>query len=152
MQRDALIMGAVLRAAAVYKGPVYACKNEIQKEMCAKYNLSFQEGLYVDIDYSPEGALVAVAKSKMATPEIIYNRILASAQKDKRDHNEGGVLKIGFSGRPFSVCLHSDMPTALQNRRRHARLWTRRTRRCVSNNHCRARARVARLLTSLKTC
>jgi len=116
MQRDAVIMDAVLRAVAVYKVPVYACKNEMQKEMCAKYNLPFQEELYVDIDYSPEGgALVAVAKSKMATPKIIYNRILACAEKDERDHNEGGVLKVGFSGRPFSVCLHSEIPTALEN-------------------------------------
>jgi lactam utilization protein B len=79
MQCDAVIMDAVLRAAAVYKVPDYACKTEMQKEMCAKYNLPFQEELYVDLDYSPEGTPVAVAKSKMATPEIIYNRILACA-------------------------------------------------------------------------
>jgi lactam utilization protein B len=120
MQRDAVIMDAVLRAAAVYKVPVYACKNEMQKEMCAKYKLPFQEELYVDIDYNAQGALVPVAKSKKAkskkaTPEMIYNRILACALKDERDHNEGGVLKVGFGGEPFSICIHSDMPTALQN-------------------------------------
>jgi lactam utilization protein B len=115
MQRDAVIMDAVLRAAAVYKVPVYACKNEMQKEMCAKYKLPFQEELYVDIDYNAQGALVPVAKSKKATPEMIYNRVLACALKDERDHNEGGVLKVGFEGKPFSICIHSDMPTALEN-------------------------------------
>lgn len=35
MQRDAVIMDAVLRAAAVYKVRVYARKNEMQKETCA---------------------------------------------------------------------------------------------------------------------
>jgi lactam utilization protein B len=115
MQRDAVIMDAVLRAAAVYKVPVYACKNQMQKEMCAKYGLPFQEELYVDIDYNKEGGLVPVAKSKQVTPEIIYNRVQECALKDERDHNEGGVLKIGLAGQPFSICLHSDMPTALEN-------------------------------------
>jgi lactam utilization protein B len=115
MQRDAVIMDAVLRAAAVYKVPVYACKNQMQKAMCAKYGLPFQEELYVDIDYNKEGGLVPVSKSKQVTPEIIYHRVQECALKDERDHNEGGVLKIGFAGQPFSICLHSDMPTALEN-------------------------------------
>lgn len=115
MQRDAVIMDAVLRAAAVYKVPVYACKNNMQKEMCAKYNLPFQEELYVDIDYTPDGALVPVAKSKMATPELISERIKRCAETDERDHNQDGMFKVGFGGGAFSICLHSDMPTALGN-------------------------------------
>jgi lactam utilization protein B len=39
MQRDTVIMDAVLRAASVYKVPVYACENQTQKEMCGKYGL-----------------------------------------------------------------------------------------------------------------
>jgi hypothetical protein len=56
---------------AVYKVPDYACKTEMQKEMCVKCNLPFQEELYVDIGCSLEGAPVAVAKNKMAALEII---------------------------------------------------------------------------------
>lgn len=115
MQRDEVIMDAVLRAAAVYKVPVYACKNDMQKEMCAKYSLPFQEELYVDIDYTPDGKLVPVAKSKKVTPEIIYDRITKCALTDEREHNGGGAFKVGFAGQPFSICLHSDMPTALEN-------------------------------------
>jgi UPF0271 protein len=115
MQRDQVIMDAVLRAAAVYKVPVYACKNDMQKEMCAKYALPFQEELYVDIDYTPCGKLVPVAKSKKVNPEIIYDRITKCALTDEREHNDGGTFKVGFAGQPFSICLHSDMPTALEN-------------------------------------
>jgi hypothetical protein len=43
----------------------------MQKEMCVKCNLPFQEELYVDIGCSLEGAPVAVAKNKMAALEII---------------------------------------------------------------------------------
>jgi len=115
MQRDPIIMDAVLRACAPYKVPVYACKNEMQKEMCAKYGLPFQEELYVDIDYTPDGALVPVAKSKPVTTELISKRVLQGTLEDEREHNEGGTFKLGFNGQPFSICLHSDMPTALQN-------------------------------------
>jgi hypothetical protein len=44
---------------AVDEAPDYACKTEMQKEMCVKYNLPFQEELYMDIGYSLEGAPVA---------------------------------------------------------------------------------------------
>jgi lactam utilization protein B len=115
MQRDKTIMDAVLRAAAVYRVPVYACKNEMQKEMCAGFGLPFQEELYVDIDYTPDGKLVPVAQSVMATPQLIYERITTCAMQDEREHNGGGRFKVGFDGLPFSVCLHSDMPAALGN-------------------------------------
>ena len=115
IQRDQVIMDIVLRAAAVYKVPVYAYKNEIQKEMCATYSLPFQEELYVDIDYTPKGALVPVTKSKTATPELIYERVTKCAELDDRDHNEGGSFKVGLGGRPFSIYIHSDITTALEN-------------------------------------
>lgn len=115
MMRDPAIMDAVLRAVAVYKVPVYSCKNEMQREMCAKYGLTFQEELYVDIDYTPDRALIPVVKSTFATPELIYDRITRCAATDERDHNGGGFFKAGFAGQAFSICLHSDMPTALEN-------------------------------------
>jgi len=34
---------------------------------------------------------------------------------DERDHNADGSFKVGFRGKPFSVCLHPDMPSALEN-------------------------------------
>lgn len=117
MQRDMAIMAAVLKACAVYKVPVYACKNNTQKKMCGDVGLPFQEELYVDIDYTPGGKLVPVAKSKAVTPELIEKRIQTAVEKDERDHNEDGLIKLGFDGEPFSICLHSDMPTALENAR-----------------------------------
>jgi len=114
MQRDVGIMEAVIKASAVFGVPVYACKNHLQRQMCAKYGIPFQEELYVDIDYSPEATLVPVAKSEIATEDDIYRRIKEAGLEDSRDHNGGGKLKLGFEG-PFSICLHSDMPNALKN-------------------------------------
>lgn len=115
MQRDEGIMRAVLRACKVFGVPVYGCKGERQKAVCAELGVEFQEELYVDIDYSVEEKLVGVKDSKTATPELIYERIRRVAEEDVRDHNGGGEFKIGFDGGPFSICLHSDMATALEN-------------------------------------
>ncbi|KAL3294287.1 kinesin light chain [Colletotrichum asianum] len=74
MQRDLIIMRAVLEACATFKVPVYGAWNAAQAEMCAELGVEFQGEVYVDIDYSPEGALLPVAKSQPATPERCYER------------------------------------------------------------------------------
>lgn len=58
---------------------------------------------------------MSAAKSKIATPEMISERVLACALKDEKDHNDDSVFKVGFEGKPFSICIHSDMPTALDD-------------------------------------
>jgi UPF0271 protein len=115
MQRDETIMRAALEACAQFKVPVYACKNDKQQAMCDELGIPFQEEVYVDIDYSPEGALIPVAKSKPSTPELCASRVASMAATDETKDIDGGTIKLGFNGRPFSVCIHSDMPTALQN-------------------------------------
>ena len=116
MQRDEGIMRAVLRACSKFEGvPVYACKNEMQARICEEMGIPFQEEVYVDIDYSPEGKLVPVAASKSATVEDIRRRVKQATEDDSREHQGGGMLNLGFGERPCSICLHSDMPTALEN-------------------------------------
>jgi len=50
-------MEGVLLAAVVYNVLAYVCDNEMQKAMCGKYRLPFQEELYFDINYSPERSI-----------------------------------------------------------------------------------------------
>lgn len=115
MLRDATIMRAVLEACALFKVPVYACKNDMQQAMCDELGIVFQQEVYVDIDYDSGGNLVPVAKSLPVTPEICGQRVLRMAQDDKTSAVDGSTVSLGFQGRPFSVCIHSDMATALGN-------------------------------------
>lgn len=115
MLRDASIMRAVLEACALFKVPVYACKNDMQQAMCDELGIVFQQEVYVDIDYDSGGNLVPVAKSNPVTPEICGQRVLRMAQEDKTSALDGSTVSLGFQGRPFSVCIHSDMATALGN-------------------------------------
>lgn len=115
MTRDAVIRGAVLDACATFKVPVYGCRNEHWKISCDERGIYFQEELYVDIDYTKEGEMISVAKSKPATSEGIQEKITLVVNEDNTLDVDGNKLKLGFDGSPFSICLHSDMPTALDN-------------------------------------
>ena len=115
MQRDQDIMKAVLDACTVFKVPVYASQNPTQEAMCKELDLPFQGELYVDIDYSPDGKLMRVVDSKVATPELCYERVRSVTSSDCGKDTNGDTFKFGFEGKPFSICIHSDMPTALGN-------------------------------------
>jgi UPF0271 protein len=115
MQRDKPIMKAVLEACAPFKVPVYACQNPEQEAMCNEMGIPFQGELYVDIDYSPEGRLVPVSQSRPSTPELCYQRVVDATTKDTGTDANGSQFSFGFSGKPFSICLHSDVATVLQN-------------------------------------
>lgn len=115
MQRDLAIMRAVLEACATFKVPVYGAWNAAQAEMCAELGVEFQGEVYVDIDYSPEGALLPVAKSQPATPERCYERAKRAMVTDSGADSEGTEFSFGFKGKAFSICIHSDMLTVMEN-------------------------------------
>lgn len=116
MQRDLKICEAVLRACAVYGVPVYGSKGaEEEKEMCEKMGLIFVEEAYTDLQYDENMKLLSAAMSKMATVDDIYERAISIGMDDEVVNSVGQTLKVGFNGQPFSFCIHSDMPTALDN-------------------------------------
>lgn len=115
MQRDPSIMQAVLEACAMFRVPLYAAKNEKQKSTCKRLGIPFQEEIYVDIDYTPDGRLVPVSESVEATSEDIFTRITRAAYEDWTLDKNGKKMTFGWNGAPFSVGLHSDIPSALRN-------------------------------------
>lgn len=116
MQRDLAIMDAVLRACAVFGVPVFGSKGtESQGAMCAKYGLDFIEEAYVDLQYNKDKKLLPVRESKPATLDDIYSRTVSIGLDDSVQDNEGNEVTLGFGGKPFLFCIHSDMPTALEN-------------------------------------
>ena len=49
------------------------------------------------------------------TPQDIQEWIVERALMDERDHNAGGSLNVSFRGKPSSIYLHSNIPSALEN-------------------------------------
>ncbi|KAI1278180.1 LamB/YcsF [Xylaria sp. FL0933] len=116
MQRDLEIMDAVLRACAVFNVPVFGSKGtEHEKAMCEKHGLIFVEEAYTDLQYDKHKKLMPVSESKIATADDIYARTMSIGLEDSVIDNEGNAIEMGFDGRPFLFCIHSDMPAALDN-------------------------------------
>ncbi|KAK6202267.1 uncharacterized protein RJT21DRAFT_18527 [Scheffersomyces amazonensis] len=117
IERDEEIMRAVLRAAKVFKVPVKAAKNKHYEEVAAEEGVEFIQEFYPDLSYSPEGNLVKIMAGPNATktPELIQQTVLRAGLKDEVVDTEDVVLNLKFESSPFTVCLHSDMPNALDN-------------------------------------
>ncbi|KAI1495414.1 hypothetical protein F5X99DRAFT_403645 [Biscogniauxia marginata] len=117
MHRDHGIMDAVLRAVKCFNVPIYGIPNEAQILACQKLGIDFKYEFYPDIDYNDSGRLVPVAESAVTTPEQIGDRIRRFALEDAVLSNSGSTVPTGFSSGPFSICIHSDLPQALDNAR-----------------------------------
>lgn len=116
MQRDLKICRAVLEACAVFQVPVYGAKGaDDEKAICSSLGITFIEEAYVDVEYTQDKKLVPIALIKMATPDDIYNRTLSIGRTDSTLDQQGEKLVLGFGKDPFTICIHSDMPTALEN-------------------------------------
>lgn len=116
MQRDLKICRAVLEACAVFKVPVYGAKGaDDEKAICDELGITFIEEAYVDTEYTKDRKLVPIALIKMASPEDIDNRIMFIGRTDSTIDQQGETLVLGFGEDRFTVRIHSDMPTALEN-------------------------------------
>ncbi|KAH3666344.1 hypothetical protein OGAPHI_004533 [Ogataea philodendri] len=115
VERDEEVMRAVLRAAQIFKVPVIGAKNAHYEKVAKEMGVDFIQELYLDIDWTEEGKLVPPAQSRPKNPTIIYNDLVEVAETDELTSVSGSKIKFNFGTTPFMLCLHSDMPTALEN-------------------------------------
>ncbi|KAF4636665.1 hypothetical protein G7Y89_g1425 [Cudoniella acicularis] len=116
MQRDLTICRAVLEACVLFKVPVYGAKGaDDEKKICEELGIVYIEEAYVDVLYTKDRKLVPIAPDKMVKTEDIYKKTLSIGRTDATVNENGESLKLGFDGAAFSICVHSDMPTALEN-------------------------------------
>ncbi|KAI4869942.1 LamB/YcsF [Hypoxylon rubiginosum] len=115
IQRDAAIRDAVLRAVRTFDVPIYGLPTEQMTEACQQIGLKLIPEFYPDIDYNEKGELVPVAESVPATPGLITERIRLFADTGKAKTKSGVMVDIPVSTQGFSICIHSDLPGALEN-------------------------------------
>lgn len=117
VERSEEIMLAVLEAAKVFGVPVVAAKSAKYAEVAAKHGVQFIQEFYPDLNYNSEGKLVKIFAGPNAarTPQIIRGAVLDAGLKDQTVDTENNVLPLNFGDAPITVCLHLDMPTALEN-------------------------------------
>lgn len=115
IERDEEVMRAALKAVKVFGVPIVGAKNAHYEKVAAEEGVPFIQELYVDCDYDPKGALVPPAKSRPKNPDIIYDAIYVAGSTDTITDQNDDKVDLHFENHPISVCLHSDMPTALGN-------------------------------------
>lgn len=109
------VMRAALQAAKYFGVPMLGAKNSHYADVAEEMGVHFIQEFYCDVDWSSEGRLVHPSKSTKKLPQDIYDSVYKCGKEDSFTSIEGNEIKLGFKGIPFSLCLHSDMPGALQN-------------------------------------
>ncbi|KAI0887023.1 LamB/YcsF [Annulohypoxylon maeteangense] len=115
VQRDADIRDAVLRAVKAFNVPIYSLPTKHMVEDCKRIGIKLIPEFYADLNYNNEGQLMSVAESVPATPELVAKRILAFAGKGQVESKSGDMVEIAVDRQGFSICIHSDLPGALDN-------------------------------------
>lgn len=69
----------------------------------------------MDVQYTKQRKLVPISPDNLVSTGDIYTKTLSIGRRDFTVDQHGHYLELGFGGAPFSICLHSDMPTALEN-------------------------------------
>lgn len=117
VERDENVMRAVIRAAKVFGVPVVAAKSFHYEKVAQETNIPFIQEFYPDLNYTPEGTLcrIKAGPKSLKTPEILADIVSKAGMADQVVDIEDNTLNIGFGDNPISFCLHSDMPTALEN-------------------------------------
>ncbi|GAC76146.1 hypothetical protein PANT_19c00122 [Moesziomyces antarcticus T-34] len=100
--------------------PVYGLGGTLHEEVAKELGMAFVPELFVDIEYSKEGALIPPAQSKKITPQESAERARKVAETGHNYAQGGGEVNMpefGHAGnggkcKPFSICIHSDLPGA----------------------------------------
>ncbi|CAO1634818.1 unnamed protein product [Jaminaea pallidilutea] len=108
------ICTAAVRAVKAFGVPFYGLPGTLHEKICSKEGVAFVPEVFVDIEYTADGALIPPAKSKHIEPE-------ESAERAVSPFLSGSILAqssqtpapMPLKGKPYSVCLHSDLPLAV---------------------------------------
>jgi UPF0271 protein len=115
MQNDETISDAAMKAIAHFRVPVYGMPGTLHETKAAKYGVDFVPEAFVDVNYTAEGVLLGVPGSRKPTPDGIFDATMQLATEGKLPAVDFTPVDIGVSGKPFTLCLHSDFPGCVEN-------------------------------------
>lgn len=95
--------------------PYLGIAGSTHERVATEFGIPFVPEVFVDIDYDHNGNLLGVPQSNPCTPEGIKAKVTSLLTKGGTTDKEGIFLKLPGVERHYTICLHSDMPTAMQN-------------------------------------
>lgn len=115
INRDPKILNAVLRAVRIFSVPMYGLYSKTLVGACEAMGVELIPEFFPDIDYDNAGQLVPITRSAPVTPELVERRVHDFAMQGNVTTIDGSILSFGFGDKPFTICIHSDLPTAIGN-------------------------------------
>ncbi|NKX56051.1 5-oxoprolinase subunit PxpA [Arthrobacter mobilis] len=109
LARDAELMGAAARVAALYGVPFYGLAGTEHERVCAEAGVTFVGELYVDLNYGSRGELLIKRRPEPTDPQAAAERVRRVLAEGVVEAVDGTLLNISFE----SVCVHSDAPNAV---------------------------------------
>ena len=115
MQNDEMVSDAAMKAISHFKVPVYGLPGTLHETMAAKYGVPFIPEAFVDVNYDAKGSLLGVPGSRKMDAKEIYDITMKMATESQIPAADYTMVNVGVSGRPFTLCLHSDFPDCVEN-------------------------------------
>jgi UPF0271 protein len=94
---------------------VYGLPGTLHETKAAKYGVPFVPEAFVDVNYNAKGNLLGVPGSRKMNADDIYRITMQMATESEIPAADYTMVDIGVSGRPFTLCLHSDFPDCIEN-------------------------------------
>ncbi|OMH34827.1 5-oxoprolinase subunit PxpA [Tersicoccus sp. Bi-70] len=107
---DEDLMRAICDVARQYAVPVLGLAGTAHESICAETGVAFVPELYVDLDYGADGMIVVERAPLPRRPEEVRDRVLQAVRQGTVTAVDGTAVPV----QPASVCVHSDLPSAVQ--------------------------------------
>ncbi|KAJ9117642.1 hypothetical protein QFC22_004493 [Naganishia vaughanmartiniae] len=115
MQSDETMCDSAMRAIKHFDVPVYGLPGTLHETLAAKYNIPFIPEAFVDVNYSNDGVLLGVPGSRKMSTDEIHDVAKQLGKEGVLPSVDRKLIDVGVSGKPFTLCLHSDFPTCREN-------------------------------------
>lgn len=85
------------------------------EKVCEEMGIPFVPEVFVDIDYDDKKNLLSVPQSNPCTVDGIKAKVSSLIKEGGVTDKQGKPLALPETKRHYTICLHSDMPSALDN-------------------------------------
>ncbi|ETS81097.1 hypothetical protein PFICI_06099 [Pestalotiopsis fici W106-1] len=115
VQREPKVLEALLRAVRVFDVPIYGLQTAGMSEARYRLGVPLLPEIYPDIDYDVQGGLNLIGEYAPVTPDLVNRRIRDFTLRGEVVSSIGSAVSPGFERQSFTICIHSDLPSALGN-------------------------------------
>ncbi|MCW2535223.1 MAG: pxpA [Modestobacter sp.] len=106
--RDPDLMHAVVTVAELFGVGVYGMPGGTHQRVTEARGVPFTRELYVDLDYTADGALVILRRPQPVDPQAAADRVRQALEEGTVRTVDGALIEMAFD----SVCVHSDTRNA----------------------------------------